>query len=275
MIDFLHYAFMQRALIAGALIGAATGAIGVYVMLRGLSFIGAGIAHAAFGGVAIGTLAGIDPLASALVFSLAVALGIGYTTRRAAIREDVAVGILFAASMALGIFLLSFVPGYTRDLFGYLFGNILAVGPADLWFSLGLFLVVFGAIALLFKEFLYITFDPEMALVSGLPAGAIYGLLLSLIAFVIVLSIRVVGIILVSALLVAPAATAFQLTEDFRRLMFLSVLLGVGETLGGLVLSYYTNTPSGATIVLLSTALFFLAFLLSPRRRAVRVLPGR
>ena len=273
--DFLHYAFMQRALIAGALIGAATGAIGVYVMLRGLSFIGAGIAHAAFGGVAIGTLAGIDPLASALVFSLAVALGIGYTTRRAAIREDVAVGILFAASMALGIFLLSFVPGYTQDLFGYLFGNILAVGPADLWFSLGLFLVVFGAIALFFKEFLYITFDPEMALVSGLPAGAIYGLLLSLIAFVIVLSIRVVGIILVSALLVAPAATAFQLTEDFRRLMFLSVLLGVGETLGGLVLSYYTNTPSGATIVLLSTALFFLAFLLSPRRRAVRVLPGR
>ncbi len=275
MMDFLHYAFMQRALIAGALIGAATGAIGVYVMLRGLSFIGAGIAHAAFGGVAIGTLAGIDPLASALVFSLAVALGIGYTTRRAAIREDVAVGILFAASMALGVFLLSFVPGYTQDLFGYLFGNILAVGPADLWFSLGLFLVVFGAIALFFKEFLYITFDPEMALVSGLPAGAIYGLLLSLIAFVIVLSIRVVGIILVSALLVAPAATAFQLTEDFRRLMFLSVLLGVGETLGGLVLSYYTNTPSGATIVLLSTALFFLAFLLSPRRRAVRVLPGR
>ncbi len=275
MMDFLHYAFMQRALIAGALIGAATGAIGVYVVLRGLSFIGAGIAHAAFGGVAIGTLAGIDPLASALVFSLAVALGIGYTTRRAAIREDVAVGILFAASMALGIFLLSFVPGYTQDLFGYLFGNILAVGTADLWFSLGLFLVVFGAIALLFKEFLYITFDPEMALVSGLPAGAIYGILLSLIAFVIVLSIRVVGIILVSALLVAPAATAFQLTEDFRRLMLLSVLLGVGETLGGLVLSYYTNTPSGATIVLLSTSLFFLAFLLSPRRRAVRVLPGR
>lgn len=264
--SFLGYLFMQRALIAGALIGAVAGAVGVYVVLRGFSFIGAGIAHAAFGGVAIALLLGIDPLLGALVFSLLVAWGIAYTSRRAAIKEEVAIGILFAASMALAIFLLSFLPGYRADLFGYLFGNILAVSDRDLLTSLVLAGVVFLAIAVLYKEFLFVTFDPGMAEVSGLPVGLLQGGLLSLVALTVVLSLRVVGAVLVSALLVIPAATAYQLARDFHKLLILSVVIGIGEVLGGLIASFYLDTPSGPTIVLLSSLIFGIV-MLSRRRK--------
>jgi len=255
-VSLLVYLFMQRALVAGALIGATTGAMGVYVVLRGFSFIGAGIAHAAFGGVAVALLLGIDRLYGALGFSLLVAWAIALTSRRAAVKEEVAVGILFAASMALGIFLLSFIPGYRADLFGYLFGNILAVGPRDLLLSAVLSGVVFSSLLLLYKEFLFITFDPGMAEVAGFPVGALQGGLLSLVALTVVLSLRVVGAVLVAALLVIPAATAYQLVRDFHRLLLLSALLGVAEVVGGLVLSFYLDTPSGPTIVLLSASLF-------------------
>lgn len=261
------YAFMWRAVVAGALIGGACGVVGVYVVLRGLSFIGAGIAHAAFGGVAIGVLLGLPPYLTAGLFSLAVALGIGYTSRRGVVREDVAVGILFSASMALGIFLLGFIPGYTVDLFGYLFGSIIAVGPEELWTTLGLALVVFVLVGLFQKEFLAISFDPEMAQVAGLSVGVFHNLLLCLMALTVVLSLRVVGVVLVAALLVAPAATAYQLTQDFRRMMAYSAAFGVGEAVGGLILSFYANTAPGATIVLLATAVFGVALALSPRRR--------
>lgn len=260
--SFFAYAFMQRALIAGALIGAAAGAVGVYVVLRGFSFIGAGIAHAAFGGVAVAVLLGINPLWGALAFSLLVAWGIAYTARRGKLKEDVAVGILFAAAMALGIFLLSFVPGYRADLFGYLFGNILAVGNFELLMSLGLAAVVFIAIALFYKEFLLISFDPVAAEVQGFPVGGLRGVLLSLVALTVVLSLRVVGAVLVAALLVTPGATVVQFVRDFHKLLPLSAALGVGEAIGGLIISYYLDTPTGPTIVLLSAAVFALALLL-------------
>ncbi|MGY4706470.1 metal ABC transporter permease [Candidatus Bipolaricaulota sp. J31] len=263
--SFWAYAFMQRALIAGALIGATAGAVGVYVVLRGFSFIGAGIAHAAFGGVAIAVLLGIDPLWGALLFSLLVAWGIVHASRRGHIREEIAIGILFASSMALGVLLLNFVPGYRADLFGYLFGNILAVSPRDLVMSVALAGVVFVGIALFYKEFLLITFDPGMAEAQGFPVGALQGGLLSLVALTVVLSLRVVGAVLVAALLVVPAATAYQFVRNFHRLVLLSAALGVGEVVAGLILSFYLDIPSGPTIVLLSAALFGLA--LVARRR--------
>jgi len=267
MLELLSYTFMQRALIAGALIGALCAVIGVYVVLKGLSFIGAGIAHASFGGVALGFLLGVNPVLAAVVFCLLTAWGIGLVSRKGQIKEDTAVGIFFASTMALGILLIGLMRGYNVDLFGYLFGSILAVTPQDVWATIGLGAVVLGVVGLLFKELLFITFDPEMAEVTGVPAGKLYFLLLSLIAVTVVVSIKVVGIILVSALIVTPAAAAYQLTEDFRRMVALSVVFGVGSTVGGLLLSYWLNTASGATIVLLATLAFFVAAMCSPRRR--------
>jgi ABC-type Mn2+/Zn2+ transport system permease subunit len=266
--ELLGYAFMQRALWAGAVIGAVCALIGVYVVLKGLAFIGAGIAHASFGGVALGFLLGVNPLLTAVGFCLATAWGIGLVVRRAQIKEDTAIGIFFAATMAFGILLIGVMRGYNVDLFGYLFGSLLAVGEPDLWITFGLGGVVLAVVGLFFKELLFVAFDAETAEVTGVPAKRIYFLLLSLIALTVVLSIRVVGIVLVSALIVTPAAAAYQLTEDYRRLMMLAVLFGVGSAVGGLLLSYPLNTASGATIVLLATLIFFVAVWLSPRRRA-------
>jgi len=271
MPEILSYTFMQRALLASVLIGTVSAVIGVYVVLRGLSFIGAGIAHASFGGVALGFLLGINPLLTAVVFCLLTAWGIAWTSRRAEVKEDTAIGIFFAATMALGILFIGLMRGYNVDLFGYLFGSVLAVTRLDLWLSLLLGAGVLLIVGLFFKELLFITFDPEMARVSGLPAGAIYVLLLSLMALTIVLSIKVVGIILVSALIVIPAAAAYQLTEDFRRMMLLAVIIGNLSAIVGLFLSYGLNTASGATMVLTATLIFFLSALLSPRRRRARV----
>lgn len=261
---------MQRALLAGALIGAICAVIGVYMVLRGLAFLGAGIAHASFGGVALGFLLKINPLLSAIVFCLATAWGIGYTARKGQIKEDVAIGILFAATLALGILIIGLMPSYNVDLFGYLFGSILAVTPFDLLLTAGLGVGVLLTVALFYKELLYISFDPEMAQASGLPVSRLYFLLLGLIAITVVISLKVVGILLVTALLVTPAAAAYQLTQDIRTMMFLAVLLGVGAAVGGVLLSYVLNTASGATIVLLSTLSFFLAASLSPQRRRAR-----
>lgn len=268
MFDILTYTFMQRALLASVLIGTVCATIGVYVVLRGLSFIGAGISHASFGGVALGFLLDIDPMWTAVVFCVATAWGIAWVSSRSRVKEDTAVGIFFAATMALGILLIGLMREYNVDLFGYLFGSVLAVTTSDLWISGFLGLGVLTTVVIFFKELLFITFDPEMAQVSGLPAGALHTLLLTLMALSIVLSIKVVGIILVSALIVIPAAAAHQLTRDFRQMMGLSVLIGNLSAVAGLFLSYWLNTASGATIVLTATVLFFLAALFSPHRQS-------
>ena len=266
MMELLSYHYMQRALFAGTLIGIVCAVIGTYVVLKGLSFIGAGIAHASFGGVALGFYLKLNPVLTAVIFCLATAWGIGLVSRKGRVKEDTAVGIFFASTMALGILLIGLMQGYNVDLFGYLFGSILAVSRDDVWIILGLSAAVLLLVLLFFKELLFVTFDAEMAAVTGVPAARIYFLLITLIALTVVLSIKVVGIVLVSALLVTPAAAAYQLTENFRRMMLLSILIGVSSTVGGLLLSDRLNTASGATIVLLSTLIFFVAALISPRR---------
>jgi ABC-type Mn2+/Zn2+ transport system permease subunit len=271
MLEILSYTFMQRALLASVLIGSVSAVMGVYVVLRGLSFIGAGIAHASFGGVALGFLLGINPVLVAVVFCLLTAWGIAWTSQRAEVKEDTAIGIFFATTMALGILFIGLMEGYNVDLFSYLFGSVLSVTRTDLWLSGLLGVGVLLTVGLFFKELLFITFDPEMARVSGLPAGALYVLLLSLMALTIVLSIKVVGIILVSALIVIPAAAAYQLTEDFRRMMILAVVIGNLSAIVGLFLSYGLDTASGATMVLTATMVFLLSALLSPRRRRKQV----
>lgn len=265
--EILSYAFMQRALIAGAFVGVLCAVIGVYVVLRGLSFIGAGIAHASFGGVAIGFLTGINPVWTAVIFCLGVSWAIGLVSRKGGVKEDTAVGIFFASTMALGILLIGLMKGYNQDLFGYLFGSILAVTRQDVWVILGVGVGILAVVFLLFKELLFVVFDSEMAQVSGVPAEKIYFLLLSLVALTVVISIKVVGVVLVSALLVTPAAAAHQWSEDFRRMMALAVVFSLISTVGGLFLSYWLDTASGATIVLLSTVIFFVSAVFSPRRR--------
>lgn len=264
--EIFEYAFMQRALVGSLFIGILCSVIGVYVVLKGMSFIGAGIAHASFGGVALGYLLNINPLISAIVFSVATALCIGKASRRGAIKEDTAVGIFFSATMAFGVLCIGLLKGYNVDLMGYLFGSILAVSDGDLVLIVCVSLVVLPCIALFFKELEFVTFDPEVAQIMGLPVRRLYYCLLALIALTVVASMKLVGIVLASALIVAPAASAYQFAEDFRRMMALSVVFGIVSCTGGLVLSYFLNTASGATIVMLSTALFFLSALFSPKK---------
>ena len=271
MFDILTYTFMQRALVAGTIIGVLCAIIGVYAVLKGLSFMGAGISHSSFGGVALGLLLGVNPIFTAVIFCLLTGWGIGLISRKSNVKEDTAIGIFFASTMALGILFIGLFKGYNVDLFGYLFGSILAVTEQDLWITLLMGMGVAIVIGLFFKELLFITFDPEMAEVSGVPAEKLYFLLITLIALVVVISIKIVGIILVSALIVTPAASAYQLSENFRKMMILAVCFGVLSTVGGLFLSYWINTASGATIVLLATLIFFLSALFSPRRRKLKL----
>jgi ABC-type Mn2+/Zn2+ transport system permease subunit len=267
MLDFLHYGFMQRALVSSVLVGTTCSLIGVFVVLRGMAFAGSGLAHAAFGGVALGFLLGVNPLAAAILFCLGTAGLIQAAAQKAQLRMDAAIGIFFAFTMALGVLFIGLMRRYDARVYGYLFGNVLGVTWGSLALMLGLGLVVIGTIALLYKELKFLSFDEEMAQASGLPTQLLSGVLLVLLALTVVLSIRAVGIILVEALLVTPAATAYQLTNRYGMMFVLSWVAGVLSCVAGLVLSYYLQIPSGAAIVMVATVLFALAAILSPKRR--------
>jgi len=258
--EILAYGFMQKALAAGILVSITCSVISFFVLVNRLSFIGVGISHAAFGGVAIGILFGIDPTLSAVIFSVLTAWMIGIVSRRGRLNEDTTIGIFYAAAMALGIVIIGLSRGYTVDLFGYLFGNILAVTSTDLWIVAALSLFVLGTVFYFFKELLYISFDEESAQVNGVPVAFLYYYLLTLMAVTIVISMKVVGIILVSALLVIPAAAAYEVSSHYKSVLIVSVIVGLVSALGGLLVSYRFNTASGATIVLLAAAVFLLLF---------------
>jgi ABC-type Mn2+/Zn2+ transport system permease subunit len=266
MTDLLSMSFMQNALAAAVMVSMLCAVISVFVVLKRLSFIGVGISHSAFGGVSLGVLLGVNPALTAIAFSLSAAMAIGQVSRNSEIHEDTAIGILFAATMALGILLLSLSRSYTADLFGFLFGNILAVTRLDLLVIAILSACVLSLVRLFFKELLFICFDEEMAQVSGLPVAFLYFLLLGLMAVTVVVSIKIVGIILVSALLVIPGAAAYRLTFDYKRMLYISVAVGLVSSLVGLWASYYLDIPSGATIVLTATVIFLLCYFFTPKK---------
>jgi manganese/iron transport system permease protein len=254
-----HYDFMRRALVAALLVGVLCSVMGTYVILRKLSFIGDGIAHASFAGIVIAYLRGIDFHIGAAIVAVLTALGIGVVHRKGKISLDTTIGVLFTGAFALGIFLMSRQRNYAIDLNSFLFGDILTVGPQDLVAIVVLGLLVAIAIVVLYRALLYTSFDPIVAQASGINAPAIeYGLLVML-ALTIIISLQAVGIVLVAALLVTPAAAAYQLTTRFSRMMGLSALFGAFCAVGGLYFSYYLRSSSGATIVLLATILFFVA----------------
>jgi manganese/iron transport system permease protein len=265
----LQQDFMVRALIASTLIGLTCSVVGVYVVLRNLSFIGDGLAHASFAGIVIAYLLKINLYVGGLVFAVLTALGIGVVSRRAGVSVDTAIGVLFTAAFALGVLLMSRVRNYVVDLQDFLFGNVLGVDRLDIILVATLTGAVLLIVALLYKELLFASFDPAMARASGLPTGFLYYLLLGMLAVTIIVSLQAAGIVLVAALLVTPAATAYQLTDRFGPMMAASAVVGVVSAVIGLYASYYLNAASGSTIVLTATACFFLALVFSPKRRSL------
>jgi ABC-type Mn2+/Zn2+ transport system permease subunit len=268
----LQYEFFQRGLLASVLVGAICAAVGCFIILRSMAFLGDAMAHAVLPGIAIAYMLGGNLTLGALVAAIAVALGISLFSRGGTLREDTAIGILFSSALALGIGIISTIRSYALDLSHILFGNVLGVQTGDLVLIGALGLFIGAVLILLYRPFLVLLFDPLFASVFGLPAELLRTLLLVLVSVTIVLSLQVVGIALVAAMLVTPAATAFLLTRRLPAMMATAALLGAISGAAGLYASFYLNIASGASIVLCATVLFFAAFLFSPRRG---ILSGR
>lgn len=254
-----QYDFMQRAFLAALVVGALCSAMGTYVVLRKLSFIGDGLAHASFAGIAIAYLRGANFYAGAAVATIVTALGIGFVHRRGKVSLDTAIGVLFTGAFALGVFMMSRAPQATVDLQSYLFGSILGVSNGDLAVVVGLGVAVALIVGVLWRPLLYTSFDPVVAEAAGIRAGFVDYALLVILALTIIVSLQIVGIVLVAALLVTPAAAARLLTKRFVPMMALAVTFGVFSSVGGLYVSYALRASSGATIVLLATCVFFVA----------------
>jgi manganese/iron transport system permease protein len=252
------YPYMQRAAVAAIIVGGLCSLIGVFVVLRRLSFIGDGIAHASFAGIVVAYMEGANYLIGASIVAVLSALGIGILNRRG-VALDSAIGVVFTGAFALGIFLMSRITKYTGDLQDFLFGNILAVSSSDLWAISILAAIICIMLFVLFRPLVYTSFDPIVAEASGIRAGVIDIALLVSLALTIVLSLEAVGIVLVAALLVTPAATAALVARRMREMLVVSFLIGISCALGGLYISYYLSSgSSGATIVLLTTVVFML-----------------
>ena len=262
--------FMQRAFVVALVVGALCSSMGTYVVLRKLSFIGDGLAHASFAGIAIAYLRGANFYAGAAVATIITALGIGFIHRRGRVSLDTAIGVLFTGAFALGVFLMSRSPRATVDLQSFLFGSILGVSSYDVAMVVGLGLVVALIVGALWRPLLYTSFDPVVAQAAGIRAGFVDYALLVILALTIIVSLQAVGIVLVAALLVTPAAAAAQLTQRFVPMMLLSCAFGVFSTVGGLYASYELHASSGATIVLLATLVFFAALGINAARRPRR-----
>ena len=259
--DPLTYEFMQRGLLASVIVGVLCAVMGTYVVLRGMAFLGDAMAHAILPGVAIAYILKGDLLVGAGVAAVAVALTIGLFTKDGAVKEDTAIGILFAAALSLGVALISTMQTYAVDLSHILFGNVLGVSTGDLWLIGGLSLGILLTVALLYKPFLVISFDPVLAATLRLPAELLRNLMLVLLALTVVVSLQTVGVSLAAAMLVTPAATAYLLTNRLWVMMVLAAVLASLAGVVGLYLSYYLSIASGAAIVLTATAFFLLAFL--------------
>ncbi len=266
LIEPLQYGFMQRGLIAALIIGVLCAVIGCYVVLRSMAFLGDALAHAILPGVAVAYLLGGSLLVGALVAAVIVALSIGFFSRGGVIREDTAIGILFAAALSLGVALISSIRTYAVDLSHILFGNILGVSLNDLVLVAILSALVLAILLVLYRPFLVVSFDPVLAKTLRMPADALRNLMLILLAVTIVVSMQTVGIGLVAAMLVTPAAAAYLLTHRLPSMMAVSALIGGLSSAIGLYLSYYLNIASGAAIVLVATGFFLLAFFFSPGR---------
>lgn len=269
LLEPLGYVFMVRGLLAALIVGVICPVLGTYVVLRGMAFFGDALAHIMLPGVVIAFLLGWPLGVGALVSGVAAAVIIGAISQRTDIKEDAAIGVVFAGAFALGIALLSLQRSYAVDLAHLLFGNLLGVSDADLWLGAGLGTAVLLTVLAFYKEFMVLSFDPVLATTLRLPVRLLQHLLLVLVAVVIVASIQAVGVALVLAMLVTPASAAYLLTRRLPVMMMLGAVIGAGSAVIGLYLSFYWNIASGPAIVLVETGLFLLIFAMAPRRMSV------
>jgi ABC-type Mn2+/Zn2+ transport system permease subunit len=266
LLEPLSFPIMQRALAATLMVAVACAVVGVFVVTRGLAFVGDALAHASFAGVALALLVRRNFYLGAALAALLTSLAIGLVSRRGRISADLASGVLFAGAFALGIVLISPARNYTVDLFAIVFGNVLGIGPEDLLIIGGLSLLVVVTVALLYRPLLFAAFDPVMAEAEGVPVRLLHYVLVGLIGVTVVAAVKALGIVLVVAMLVTPAATALMLARGFNAALLLAVGLALFAALIGLYVSFYANVASGASTVLVSTVLF-VAVALLPRPR--------
>ena len=266
MIQFLttlwSYGFMRNALLAGVLVSIACGIIGTLVVLNRIVFISGGVAHAAYGGVGIAYFLGADPVLGAVGFSLLSSLAMGLVHRKEGQRADTIIGVMWAIGMAIGIIFLSLSPGYKADLMSYLFGSILAVSTMDLWLMAGIALLSLVFMLLFYRQLLALSFDQTFATVRNVPVGPLYLAMITLIGLTVVIAMRVVGLIMVIALLTIPPAIANLYLKDMRAIMALSAALSMLFCTVGLIISYVLNFPSGAVIILVAGLAYVLAALI-------------
>lgn len=270
----LGYDFFVRALIASALVGVACAIVGSFVVLKGMSFIGDAVSHAAFPGIVIAYLVGAPIILGGAIAAIGTALGIGAITRRSGLRSDAIIGVLFAGMFALGVAIFSSIPNYVGDLFHFLFGDVLGISVGDLQALMLLVLGLLLVLRLLWKELLFSTFDPLGAGAAGLPVRRLDDLLLILIAVTIVISLQAVGIVLVVAMITTPAATAQLLVKRFTAMIQVAALIGVSAAVVGLYVSYSLDIASGAAIVILETLLFLLALAFTAIRSRIYAARG-
>jgi len=262
MFEALQFEFMRNALIAGLLTSVICGIIGTFVVVNRITFLAGGIAHSAYGGIGLAFFLGLPYIVGTLGFTLFAALIMAAVTLKARDRADTFIGVLWAGGMALGVLLLDLTPGYNVDLMSYLFGSILAVPKSDLWQMLVMCLSVGLIVLFFYNDFLAMSYDEEFAQLRGVPVKGLYFLLIGMIALSIVMIIRVVGLILVIALLTIPPYIAEKYARSLRMMMLISTLLCCIFTMAGLWLSYIFNLTSGATIIMVAVAAFFISFLM-------------
>jgi manganese/iron transport system permease protein len=257
----LQYAFVQRALVAAVLVALVCASVGVFVVLRGLAFLGDAIAHAAFPGVVIAFLLKVNIVIGGSVAAVLSALAIGAVARRSGLKEDTAIGVVFSGMFALGIVLFSSIRTYTGDLLGILFGDVLGVATDQLVVGGLTAALVLVALWIIWRQLVFVSFDPIGAAAAGLNTLRYDTLLLGLIGLAIAVSVQIVGVVLVVAMLVTPAATARLVAEDLRTLVIIALALAVGSSIAGIWLSYFVNAASGGTIVLVATTLFAVVWM--------------
>ena len=259
ILELFTYSFFKNALLAAVLMSVTCGIIGTYIVSRRMVFISGGITHASFGGVGIGYFLGFPPLAGAAVFAVLAALATENLTRRRVLRNDSIIAIVWSLGMALGIIFVYLTPGYAPNLMSYLFGSIITVSPTDLWLMFSLAVLVSGFFVVLFRPILYVAFDEQFAKTRGIPVMLLNYILIILVALTIVLSIRIAGIILVLSILTIPQNIANLFTNRFGKILLGSVVLGFMGSFLGLVLSYYMDIPSGATIIFTLVVMYLAA----------------
>jgi len=260
------YEFMRRGLYAAVIVSVVAGVVGCLVVLRGMAFIGDALPHASFGGVAVAFALGVNLHLGGVIAVILSALLIGFLGSRRLVRYDTAIGLTFAGAFALGIFIVSRQEGYVVDLFGFVFGNVLGVTSTDIWITAAVGIVVVGTVIFFYKELLFTAYDPTMAAASGVPVAAMeYGLLI-LIGLAVAIALKVMGIVLVLAMLVAPAASAQLLTRRLPAMMIVAVVIGVFSSIVGLYIAWYFDASASASIVLSATAAFIIIAVLAPQK---------